>query len=149
MGSVQTVIQALHHAQAGEWKEAHDLIDELEHPLAYWLHASLHREEGDQDNRLQENDLIARLGDVSAVRCGGTGGAGGQPGVGDRTYFPAAAPWTRDVTTAAKDANSDAIIAWAIATSLCLSRTAASCTRGGARTLMAAAFAAGVWLRLS
>ena len=87
MGSVQTVIQALHHAQAGEWKDAHDLIDELEHPLAYWLHASLHREEGDQDNRLQENDLIARLGDVSAVRCGGTGGAGGQPGVGDRTYF--------------------------------------------------------------
>ena len=50
MGSVQTVIQALHHAQAGDWKDAHSLIDELEHPLAYWLHASLHREEGDRDN---------------------------------------------------------------------------------------------------
>ncbi len=42
--------QSLHHAQSGDWKAAHDLIDDLDHPLACWLHASLHREEGDRDN---------------------------------------------------------------------------------------------------
>lgn len=34
----------------GDWKAAHALIDDLDHPMACWLHASLHREEGDLSN---------------------------------------------------------------------------------------------------
>jgi len=34
----------------GDWKAAHTLIDDLDHAMACWLHASLHREEGDLGN---------------------------------------------------------------------------------------------------
>jgi hypothetical protein len=34
----------------GDWKQAHERAQEDEGPAAYWVHAYLHRKEGDQDN---------------------------------------------------------------------------------------------------
>jgi hypothetical protein len=34
----------------GDWKQAHDKAQEDEGPEASWVHAYLHRKEGDQDN---------------------------------------------------------------------------------------------------
>ncbi len=44
---------ALLAAQEGKWSEAHAGVQDLEDlgdPLASWLHANLHREEGDDAN---------------------------------------------------------------------------------------------------
>jgi len=52
--SVKTQLQAaLAAAKAGKWAEAHEGVQALEDlgdPLASWLHANLHREEGDTGN---------------------------------------------------------------------------------------------------
>lgn len=45
-----TLKHSLALAASGDWQGAHALIDDLEHPIACWLHASLHREEGDDGN---------------------------------------------------------------------------------------------------
>jgi hypothetical protein len=42
--------KALTLSLEGNWKAAHALIDDMDHPIACWLHASLHREEGDLGN---------------------------------------------------------------------------------------------------
>jgi hypothetical protein len=47
------LIAALDAARAGKWAEAHEGVQALEDlgdPLASWLHANLHREEGDAGN---------------------------------------------------------------------------------------------------
>ncbi|HBD9439194.1 TPA: hypothetical protein ACWM1T_001775 [Legionella pneumophila] len=36
----------------GQWDEAHAIISQLKEPLAYEVHAYLHRKEGDADNAL-------------------------------------------------------------------------------------------------
>lgn len=42
---------ALWHAGRDEWHQAHDIAQDNEHdPLQNWLHAFLHRQEGDQGN---------------------------------------------------------------------------------------------------
>lgn len=37
-------------AKTGRWHEAHDLCQTLADPAGSWIHAWLHREEGDYDN---------------------------------------------------------------------------------------------------
>jgi len=37
-------------ARAGRWHEAHDLCQNLPEPAGSWIHAWLHREEGDYGN---------------------------------------------------------------------------------------------------
>lgn len=41
---------ALWHAKAGNWDRAHDLCQEIPDPDGAWIHAYLHREEGDLGN---------------------------------------------------------------------------------------------------
>jgi len=43
--------QALAHALAGDWKRAHEIVQEHEgDPIADWIHAVAHRMEGDLGN---------------------------------------------------------------------------------------------------
>lgn len=42
--------QALWLEQAGEWHAAHDLCDSIPEPAGSWIHAHLHRVEGDLSN---------------------------------------------------------------------------------------------------
>lgn len=43
-------LQALWHAAKGDWNKAHVLIQDLPDQNASWIHAYLHREEGDTWN---------------------------------------------------------------------------------------------------
>jgi hypothetical protein len=43
-------VAALWHAAQGDWAKAHDLVNDLEGETAAWVHAHLHRVEGDLDN---------------------------------------------------------------------------------------------------
>ena len=42
--------QALWLAKAGRWHDSHDLCQDVPDPTGAWIHAYLHREEGDQGN---------------------------------------------------------------------------------------------------
>jgi len=42
--------RALWLAKAGRWHEAHDLCQQIPDPAGSWIHAWLHREEGDYGN---------------------------------------------------------------------------------------------------
>lgn len=48
--SLSTELQALWEEKAGHWEAAHDLVDSLSGINAAWVHAYLHRVEGDQWN---------------------------------------------------------------------------------------------------
>ena len=41
---------ALWHDAKGNWQEAHSLIQDIENADAAWIHAYLHRKEGDRGN---------------------------------------------------------------------------------------------------
>ncbi|NNC89042.1 MAG: hypothetical protein HKN82_11340 [Akkermansiaceae bacterium] len=43
-------LRALWLARAGRWHEAHDLCQDIAEPDGAWIHAYLHREEGDLGN---------------------------------------------------------------------------------------------------
>jgi len=43
-------LRALWWAARGDWTRAHDTIDDSEAPDGMWVHAHLHRQEGDQSN---------------------------------------------------------------------------------------------------
>ena len=43
-------LKALYLIQEGEWHQSHDIIEKLDTPKAAWIHALLHRIEGDQWN---------------------------------------------------------------------------------------------------
>ena len=43
-------LRALWLARKGRWHEAHDLCQDLPDPAGAWIHAWLHREEGDYGN---------------------------------------------------------------------------------------------------
>jgi hypothetical protein len=43
-------LAALWHLAQGDWNKAHDLVNDLEGEAAAWVHAHLHRVEGDLDN---------------------------------------------------------------------------------------------------
>ncbi|MEN8198763.1 MAG: hypothetical protein ABFR63_01690 [Thermodesulfobacteriota bacterium] len=44
------LVTAINKADQGYWDEAHRIVQQLDDPIANWLHANLHREEGDLDN---------------------------------------------------------------------------------------------------
>lgn len=46
----KTLLDALKLDKAGNWEEAHTLAQQVETPDGYWLHAYLHRKEGDLGN---------------------------------------------------------------------------------------------------
>ncbi len=43
-------LRAMWHARAGQWKLAHEIAQEIKTPTGSWIHAFLHREEGDLSN---------------------------------------------------------------------------------------------------
>lgn len=43
-------LQALWHAEKGDWETAHDTCQEGDTREGAWVHANLHREEGDHGN---------------------------------------------------------------------------------------------------
>ena len=43
-------LQALWHAAKGGWEKAHHLVQDDPSPAAAWVHAHLHRKEGDLSN---------------------------------------------------------------------------------------------------
>lgn len=47
---VEALSRALDLAGAGRWEDAHQVVQEIEHPIAYWIHAVVHKVEGDREN---------------------------------------------------------------------------------------------------
>jgi hypothetical protein len=47
---VPTLLKALWHDARGEWNNAHDLAQEVNTQDGSWIHAYLHRKEGDRSN---------------------------------------------------------------------------------------------------
>jgi hypothetical protein len=43
-------LTALWYEKRGDWKRAHEIVQEIDDVTAAWLHAYLHRREGDLDN---------------------------------------------------------------------------------------------------
>jgi hypothetical protein len=50
MAEKNIYLQALEAEQAGNWKKAHELVQSMVTAEAAWVHAYLHRVEGDEDN---------------------------------------------------------------------------------------------------
>jgi len=48
--SARIYIEALNADQSGDWHKAHELVQDLTTPEAAWIHAYLHRKEGDRWN---------------------------------------------------------------------------------------------------
>ncbi len=44
------LFKAIILADDGKWEEAHIKVQDIENEYAYWIHANLHREEGDISN---------------------------------------------------------------------------------------------------
>jgi len=49
-GRMSIYLQALWWDAKGDWSRAHSAVDELEDPTGCWVHAYLHRKEGDISN---------------------------------------------------------------------------------------------------
>lgn len=48
--SCNAALNALWLSKAGRWDEAHDACQNIAEPVGAWIHAHLHREEGDHGN---------------------------------------------------------------------------------------------------
>ena len=48
--SVNTLLQALWYEAKGNWHRAHEIVQDLDSRDAAWIHAYLHRKEGDLGN---------------------------------------------------------------------------------------------------
>ncbi|MGF1478980.1 MAG: hypothetical protein ACFB4I_05760 [Cyanophyceae cyanobacterium] len=48
--SLSTALQALWYAKRGNWPQAHELVQNASDRDSAWVHAYLHREEGDLSN---------------------------------------------------------------------------------------------------
>ncbi len=44
------LLNVIELANSEKWDEAHKTVQDIEHEYAYWIHANLHREEGDISN---------------------------------------------------------------------------------------------------
>ena len=44
------LLKAIILADDGKWENAHITVQDIENEYAYWIHANLHREEGDISN---------------------------------------------------------------------------------------------------
>jgi hypothetical protein len=61
------VVRAIDLALGGHWDEAHDIVQRHEgHPTAAWVHAVLHKIEGDLANSRHWYRLAGRPADVDA-----------------------------------------------------------------------------------
>jgi hypothetical protein len=49
---MQELIQAIDLALADQWDQAHKIVQNIENKTAYWIHAVLHKIEGDRDNSM-------------------------------------------------------------------------------------------------
>jgi hypothetical protein len=49
-GSLSVYLRALWYDARGDWETAHDLVNDLSGEKAAWVHAYLHRKEGDAGN---------------------------------------------------------------------------------------------------
>ena len=49
---MQELIQAIDLALGDEWDQAHKIVQNIEDPAAYWIHAVLHKIEGDRSNSM-------------------------------------------------------------------------------------------------
>jgi hypothetical protein len=49
-GNLDTYLQSLWYEGKGDWEKAHTLIQDIEDKKAAWIHAYLHRKEGDDWN---------------------------------------------------------------------------------------------------
>ena len=47
---LSTILKSLWYDAKGDWKRAHDFVDQLPGSDAAWVHAYLHRKEGDSWN---------------------------------------------------------------------------------------------------
>ena len=47
---ISELLRALWHAQKGDWDSAHEVAQGISSPDGSWIHANLHREEGDLGN---------------------------------------------------------------------------------------------------
>lgn len=47
---LQQLKAAMDYDAAGKWENAHAVVQEIEHPLAYRIHGYLHHKEGDLGN---------------------------------------------------------------------------------------------------
>ena len=47
MNTKEQLLNALQTEKDGDWDKAHQIVQVMEHPLAYWIHAYLHRKEPD------------------------------------------------------------------------------------------------------
>jgi hypothetical protein len=45
-----SLLEAVHSAEQGYRDDAHRIVQQIDDPISNWLHANLHREEGDLDN---------------------------------------------------------------------------------------------------
>lgn len=50
MGLKEQLILAVDAALAGEWDQSHKIVQEYSDPVACWIHAVLHKIEGDEWN---------------------------------------------------------------------------------------------------
>lgn len=46
----EKLLGALDEEKKGDWHKAHKIVQDIEHELAYWIHAYLHRKEPDISN---------------------------------------------------------------------------------------------------
>ena len=46
----EKLLEALEIEKKGDWDKAHKIVQVIEHELAYWIHAYLHRKEPDLSN---------------------------------------------------------------------------------------------------
>jgi len=49
---MQELTRAIDLALAGEWDQAHKIVQNIDDKTAYWIHAVLHKIEGDQSNSM-------------------------------------------------------------------------------------------------
>ena len=49
-GKLSDVLQSLWYAERGNWDRAHQIAQDIPSPDGSWVHAYLHREEGDDGN---------------------------------------------------------------------------------------------------
>ncbi len=47
MKTKEKLLKALEIEKNGDWETAHQIVQEMEYSLAYWIHAYLHRKEPD------------------------------------------------------------------------------------------------------
>jgi hypothetical protein len=47
---MQELVKAIDLALAGKWDQAHKIVQAIEDETAYWIHAVLHKIEGDESN---------------------------------------------------------------------------------------------------